>query len=156
MTRYIFVTFHDIEIRAKTRGPDYVSDLRKRAHVIDLGGLYFKENVYFELLTKYGGNTVVPEIRRRSARNYKIDIKPRVKAPSAIKAPIPREQWPRSVRLLERLASPSDKGIGDTIARLTGAVGGDIFKKWYKRIMKSDCGCGDRQARLNRLFPLHN
>ena len=37
------------------------------------------------------------------------------------------------------------KGLGDTIEKITTATG-----------IKKDCGCGERQDTLNRLFPYNN
>lgn len=54
------------------------------------------------------------------------------------------------------MAAPEDRGVGDTIARVIGPMGGDAFKRWYKRITGEDCGCGDRQAWLNQRYPYSN
>lgn len=42
------------------------------------------------------------------------------------------------------------KGLGDTIAKITHATGLDKLTTW---IAGEDCGCEERQERLNRLFP---
>lgn len=42
------------------------------------------------------------------------------------------------------------KGLGDTIAEITKATGIDKVVKW---IAGEDCGCLERQERLNQLFP---
>ena len=42
------------------------------------------------------------------------------------------------------------KGLGDTVAKLTQATGID---KLVKFIAGEDCGCDERQAKLNELFP---
>ena len=42
------------------------------------------------------------------------------------------------------------KGLGDTIAQITEATGID---KLVKFIAGEDCGCDERQAKLNELFP---
>jgi hypothetical protein len=39
------------------------------------------------------------------------------------------------------------------VARLVNARGGALFKAYYKRITGTSCGCSDRQARLNVLYP---
>tara|TARA_R110002012_G_scaffold125936_2_gene277618 strand:- start:705 stop:860 length:156 start_codon:yes stop_codon:yes gene_type:complete len=43
------------------------------------------------------------------------------------------------------------KGLGDTIHKITKATG---IHKAVKMINKDkDCGCGDRRAALNKIFP---
>lgn len=42
------------------------------------------------------------------------------------------------------------KGLGDTVAKITKATG---IKKAVKFIAGEDCGCDQRQERLNKLFP---
>ena len=42
-----------------------------------------------------------------------------------------------------------DKGLGDTIARATKASG---LKALVKAVTK-DCGCEQRQEKLNKMFP---
>lgn len=42
------------------------------------------------------------------------------------------------------------KGLGDTIAKVTKATKIDKLVKW---IAGEDCGCDQRQAKLNALFP---
>jgi hypothetical protein len=54
---------------------------------------------------------------------------------------------------MAKAARPEDAGIGDTLARLAGNVGGEAFKRWYRRITGADCGCGDRQNKLNAMYP---
>lgn len=54
---------------------------------------------------------------------------------------------------LAALAIPADRGIGDVIARKLG-VGGEIFKAAFLRLTGRDCGCNDRQLKLNAMYPL--
>jgi hypothetical protein len=45
------------------------------------------------------------------------------------------------------------RGLGDTIAKITKATG---IKKAVKTVFgafNKDCGCSERQAKLNRMFP---
>ncbi len=67
-------------------------------------------------------------------------------------APVPRDEWPLWAKTVARLASPEDRGVGDTIARTIGPVGGDAFKKWFHTFTGHPCGCDFRQERLNDLF----
>lgn len=46
------------------------------------------------------------------------------------------------------------KGLGDTIAKVTHAVGLDkVAETVAHAVGKEDCGCGKRRDRLNDLFP---
>lgn len=46
-----------------------------------------------------------------------------------------------------------DKGLGDTIARATKLTGADkLAEKFAKARGKEDCGCKERQEKLNKLF----
>ncbi|MGC4033701.1 MAG: hypothetical protein QM754_18605 [Tepidisphaeraceae bacterium] len=46
-----------------------------------------------------------------------------------------------------------DRGLGDTIARVLDPIGGAAFKRAFKAVTGKDCGCGKRQAALNKLVP---
>jgi hypothetical protein len=52
------------------------------------------------------------------------------------------------------LASSTDQGIGDVIARLIGPVGGDAYKTWFLATFGQSCGCSERQSDLNAIYPL--
>lgn len=79
---------------------------------------------------------------------------PLVRAASAPKPhAVPRDQWPLWARLASALAKDGDKGIGDTIQRTIGPIGGDAFKAWYQKVVGEDCGCGDRAAWLSARYP---
>jgi len=47
----------------------------------------------------------------------------------------------------------ASQGLGDTIAKVTEATG---IKKAVKFIAGEDCGCDERQERLNRIFKYNN
>lgn len=64
---------------------------------------------------------------------------------------LPFDQWPLFARLLAKGRGPGDVGLGDTIARIIGDTG-ERFKRVYKRLTGSDCGCANRQAKLNERF----
>lgn len=66
---------------------------------------------------------------------------------------IPRDKWPLWTKAVHALSNEADKGIGDTIARIIGPIGGDAFKAWHLKIFKRKCRCHWRQAMLNQLFP---
>jgi len=68
-------------------------------------------------------------------------------------APTPPAQWPLILSPLVMLRNDTDKGVGDTLARLLDKLGGKTLAQWYTAITGQDCGCTDRQARLNVLYP---
>lgn len=46
------------------------------------------------------------------------------------------------------------KGLGDTIAKVTHAVGLDkVAETVAKAVGKEDCGCNKRRQKLNEIFP---
>ena len=52
------------------------------------------------------------------------------------------------------MKSKTSKGLGDTIAKLTKALGIDVVaEKVAKAAGKEDCGCKRRQEKLNELVP---
>lgn len=47
-----------------------------------------------------------------------------------------------------------DRGLGDTLARMNHKYGIDSAAEWVARLMGwPDCGCTDRQIRVNSIFP---
>jgi hypothetical protein len=44
-------------------------------------------------------------------------------------------------------------GLGDTVADLAHLTGMDQLAKSYEQATGKSCGCKDRQAKLNQLFP---
>lgn len=67
--------------------------------------------------------------------------------------PRPVTEWPLTARILAKLRAESDAGLGDTIHRHLARFGADAMKRFYKRITGSDCGCANRQDKINRMFP---
>ena len=75
--------------------------------------------------------------------------------------PRPRvpETWPKVVKLIAMFRTPTDTGLGDTIASNLNRI--PVFKGMgasdaFKRVMhqlRIDCGCEDRQRNLNERFP---
>lgn len=64
------------------------------------------------------------------------------------------EGWPAWARLISAKKTPNEAGVGDTVARIIGAFGGDAFKMWFtKKFGELDCGCSERQDRLNAMYP---
>lgn len=46
-----------------------------------------------------------------------------------------------------------DKGLGDSIERITKATGVKKVVETISKTMGKDCGCGARRDSLNRMFP---
>ena len=50
--------------------------------------------------------------------------------------------------------SQESKGLGDTIAKVTNALGIDKLAEEVAQAMgKEDCGCNKRREKLNDMFP---
>jgi hypothetical protein len=65
--------------------------------------------------------------------------------------PIPRAQWPLWASTIARWQEAGDVGVGDTIHRKLGILG-VIFKETLKA-MGVPCGCDERQAEFNTMYP---
>jgi len=59
---------------------------------------------------------------------------------------------PRWVRILQRLYKPQDIGLGATVNRIAARFGGERFKVWATKI-GLPCGCTEREAHWNKLYP---
>ena len=71
--------------------------------------------------------------------------------------PLPENEWSWVVRIIARKRKPEDKGLGDTLEREIGYLGGNTYKRWYKKLMPNgDCGCARRQIILNIRYPYKN
>lgn len=57
---------------------------------------------------------------------------------------------PKAKKTRKSATSKKSKGLGDTIAKVTEATGID---KVVKAVAGEDCGCKERQEKLNDLFP---
>lgn len=68
--------------------------------------------------------------------------------------PVPRDRWPFSARTLARLARPGERGLGTVLTRLLGNVGGEVYKRWFVRIVGRPCGCTDMATKLDVMYPL--
>ncbi len=55
---------------------------------------------------------------------------------------------------MKLLAIEGERGLGDVAARLIGPIGGDLYKKWFKKMTGEHCGCSERQEDLNMIYPL--
>ena len=54
----------------------------------------------------------------------------------------------------EEIRNKESKGFGDTIAKVTNALGLDkVAETVAHAVGKEDCGCNKRKAKLNDMFP---
>jgi hypothetical protein len=54
----------------------------------------------------------------------------------------------------QQTENQESKGLGDTIAKITNAVGLDrVAESVAKAVGKEDCGCNKRRQKLNDIFP---
>lgn len=68
--------------------------------------------------------------------------------------PIPRDQWPKIAKIISKFRHKDDIGLGSTIERrIIGKKKSELFKKYYKKLVGSDCGCTDRTIILNIKYP---
>ena len=61
----------------------------------------------------------------------------------------PKDKRTKAYRDWKANQEKASEGLGDTIAKVTEATG---IKKAVKFIAGEDCGCDERQERLNRIF----
>ena len=60
------------------------------------------------------------------------------------------------VEQTKQIVEEESKGLGDTIAKVTHAVGLDkVAESVAKAVGKEDSGCNKRREMLNDLFPYH-
>lgn len=70
-----------------------------------------------------------------------------------VQQPVPRDAWPLAVRVLASRGRDGERGVGDTAKRLLHRMGADGLSRLYEKVTGRDCGCGDRQERMNLMFP---
>ena len=108
--------------------PGFTAMAKARGVVIE-GGLRLPEDAFNELWPQFA----------------------KTPAPMPI-ASIPQSDWPIWVKTVALAKTADDRGVGDTIARTIGPVGGDLFKAWFKKLTGKDCGCSERQELLNSKY----
>ena len=89
-----------------------------------------RDNYYLDLEERGHYNTI--DKRSKDYREYK--------EWKALKA---------SYNELKESVSNKPEGLGDTIAKVTGAIGLD---KAVKALVGEDCGCDERKEKLNKIF----
>ena len=60
---------------------------------------------------------------------------------------------PLLVEVIRLCRKEGDRGLGDTMARLTGGKASKRFTAWLEQIGFPPCGCADAQIWLNEKFP---
>lgn len=88
----------------------------------------------------------------RGADGWELDDKD-VHVSDAPVQPIQRREWPLLAKTVAAFATAADYGVGDTVARNLSYVGADTLAHAYEKIAGVSCGCGDRQAKLNAMYP---
>ena len=63
------------------------------------------------------------------------------------------DAWPFFARSIATLRTTDDKGLGDTVARCLTIIGAKSLAHVYHLITGKSCGCVDRQAKLNEMYP---
>jgi hypothetical protein len=66
---------------------------------------------------------------------------------------VPRDKWPLWAKGVALARGGQDKGVGDTVERAVGPVGGEAFKQWYLNTFGKPCGCDGRKESWNTLYP---
>lgn len=72
--------------------------------------------------------------------------------PPVVHTAQPRDKWPGWAEALARFGKVEDIGVGDTAQRIAARVGGEVFK-WLAEKLGLPCGCKERQAEWNKLYP---
>jgi hypothetical protein len=128
---------HVLRAKAGVRPSGYIADVFANAAWVDqANGAYGIESDRWEALKQ--------KYRKPN------DASP---APAAPVAAVPRFMWPLWAQGLAVFASDSDAGVGDTVARVVGPIGGEAFKKWHKHYFGKECGCTGRQELWNKQYP---
>lgn len=87
---------------------------------------------------------------------------PKLEAATPATKPKPKQRkeivWPSNVfglvaRTIKLMRALDDNGVGDTIARVVGPIGGEAYKAWFLQTFGKACGCTERQDQLNERFP---
>lgn len=76
-----------------------------------------------------------------------------VTKPVAVPVVWPLNMFGVAARVMKLSRTPEDRGVGDTLARVIGPIGGDAYKKWFLEVFGKSCGCQERQDKLNEMFP---
>jgi hypothetical protein len=94
----------------------------------------------------------VLEIAAAHPQTWRHRAAPAAKA-KPVPVAVPRDRWPFVVRVLAARAKAVEKGVGDTAKRLLLRMVADGLAWLYEKATGRPCGCADRQAKLNALYP---
>ena len=102
-------------------------------------------------LTLYGdGNR--PAAFPETAAEELAALKARAEAARRSQA-VPEAEWPLAVKALARMRAGGEMGVGDTTKRLLAWIGAESMAAAYRKLTGKDCGCADKAAKLNALYP---
>lgn len=137
--------YAQLEIDARRRPPGYVEAFKARSNLFPTH-LEINPDAVAELDTAYPLMATISPPPGEGATPPPVAVNRKI------------ETWPRNpfgmfARGFKLLRTPEDTGLGDTISRLVGPVGGDAYKKWFLEVFGKPCGCSERQEHLNKLFP---
>lgn len=72
--------------------------------------------------------------------------------PVDLVAAVPSSDWPTWARRLAAMREPTEAGVGDTVARVAGWLGGNLFKRLAAGL-GIPCGCDGRRDEWNTRYP---
>jgi hypothetical protein len=111
---------------------------------------YALESIQPCFIADLGNGVCEVDIDHPSYPRARTEIRP----PTSSAVAADRSGWPLAARLLAKLATDADAGLGDTLYRAIGERNSERFSRTYKAVMGHDCGCATRRARMNARFPL--
>jgi hypothetical protein len=100
-----------------------------------------------------GMRVICAEDSERGAAYRQLWLTEKLPAPPWEKGSATKRIWPLFARIISMLRTDEDRGIGDTVARNLSKFGANALKRVFKRLTGRECGCADRQAALNHLYP---
>lgn len=95
-----------------------------------------------------GGPPGAPDDRATAATIFETQ-------PPSVMAPVPRAQWPAWASALAQQGHPSERGVGDTVARVLPPSSA-AFQLWHAEtfgVWAPSCQCAGKRAAWNAHFP---
>lgn len=63
------------------------------------------------------------------------------------------KDWPLWAKTISLAKNDQDAGVGSTVERVIGPFGGTAFKTFYEATFSRPCGCSERAAAWDALYP---
>jgi hypothetical protein len=146
----VTISHQGVALRNRAKPAAYLEQLAAAEVSRDEAGVtYDKDKPPFAPPPRPEGSTDAPRPPNASRGNV---VARRVVVARPVQ-PVPRDQWPLVVKAMALAAKPEDKGVGDTAKRMLAGMGADALAKLYEQATGRECGCKDRAARLNALYP---